>query len=164
MVEKSRNLSLVEFYSLLQLEWISYFVRSKIYKRDFADYYKKICKDKKEKIFSISRKNCLPNIFEDKNYLQKYLDQFLVDFGIPEFQYKDDKVKNKMSPWDRFYYFDKGVSVKFIRENKIEMGEIVYNDKKNSIVTVKSDDFDELYDLHYNNVCRLFPSDFFDIE
>ena len=161
MALKSRNLPLAEYYSNLQLEYISYYLRSKIYRKDFAENYRNICIGKAEKVKGIATKNCLPSIFTDKAYLEKYINLLIPSFGLPDFRYKDDVIKGKMEKWDSFYYFCKGVSVKFLVDEKINVGIVVKNDKENNILEVRCDGMEENYWVHYTKASRLFPEDFF---
>lgn len=156
----SRNIPLTELYSQLQLEYLSYFLRSKIYCKDFAENYKKVCEVKREKIEKISSRNTLPSIFNDILMKERYLEKFLNRTGTPEFTYKDDIIRMKMERWDRNYYFCKGTSIKLTVENYTTLGIVSNNDKNLCILTVR-DEFGIDHVVHYNNVCRIFPEDFF---
>lgn len=112
LVTKSRNLSLTDFYSILQLEYISYFIRSKIYPQEYAQKYVDYCVCKKEKIEKIGTKNDLPSIFNSTNIKEKYLDKFFSVYGLPNFEYRDDNSLRIMGHWDTVYWFTEGTSVK----------------------------------------------------
>ena len=156
---KSRHIPITELYSNLQMEYISYFVRSKIYFNDFSKNYSKICQQKKEKIDNISSRNHLPSIFNNESIRDKYVQKFLGDFGFPNFSYKDSVVKEKMQKWDRFYYFGSGVSVVFKEDDIPQLGVIVSNDKDLCLAVVK-DEFGVETDLHHSNLKRIFPESF----
>ena len=160
MVQKSRDISLIDLYSNLQLEFISYYVRSKTYCKDHAANYKEICKQKFEKIDVISRKNSLVSIFNDEETKLKYINRFLNETGEPNFTYKDNEIKQKMSRWDNFYFFNKGASVKFIINGSTKLGIVFHNNKYDKILTIK-DEFNKEFELHYSCVTRLFSEDFF---
>lgn len=161
MIEKSRNIPLSELYQLLQLEYISYFVRSKIYCRDFAENYAKICLRKRAKIENISQRNNLPSIFTDEVMKEKYISKFLNSSGIPNFTYKDQDIRNKMQRWDRHYYFNVGSSISMSREDEsVFLGVVTFNDKDDCIVKVK-DDNNEIQEFHYNLISRILPDNFF---
>jgi hypothetical protein len=160
MTEKNRDIPLSEFYYNLQIEYLSYFLRSKIYCKPFSENYFKICEAKKEKIERISVKNNLPSIFNSDFSKNKFLERFMVEWGPPNFAYKDEEIQFKMQCWDRHYFFSKGVSVKFILDGKVLTASIWGNDKQNEIVTV-IDENGVNRDLHYNNVSRIIPEDFF---
>lgn len=161
--QKSRNIPLTDYYSILQIEWLSYHIRRKLYRKDFADNYNKICIGKKDKIDGISNKNCLPSIFTDKEYLKKYIAQLVPEFGIPNFQYKDKETENKMKKWDIFYYFGKGASVKFINEDKLLIGTINKNDRNSEVLDIYCSETNKNYFIHYSKVSRIFSEDFFNI-
>lgn len=113
---KSRDLSLTDFYSILQQEYISYYIRSKIYPAEYADKYKNYCICKKEKIEKISQKNSLPSIFNSKSIKDRFLAEFFTEYGVPNFQYRDENSVRIMGKYDKIYYFKEGVSIK-IRDN-----------------------------------------------
>lgn len=159
--QKSRDISLTELYTVLQNEFLSYFIRKKLYCKEFSVNYDVVCNQKREKIEKISLKNNLPSIFNDKEMKERYLDRFLNETGVPNLTYKDEVIKKKMQRWDNWYYFTKGTSVKFKIDDRVELGVITSNDKDNCIVTIKSDQNQE-FDLHYSNITRLFTAEFFD--
>jgi hypothetical protein len=157
---KSRDISLVELYTALQNEYLSYYLRKKVYCKEFSVNYNAICLQKKDKIEKISSKNNLPSIFNDEHLKEDYLNKFINEAGIPNLTYKDEVIKKKMQCWDNWYYFTRGTSVKFKRNDRVELGVVLVNDKENCIVSIKDQNGLEL-DLHYSNVSRLFSEDFF---
>jgi len=156
---KSRDIPLTQLYSQLQLEYISYFLRSKIYCKDFAENYRTICEAKKLKIDKISSRNTLPSIFNNEETKERYIKEFLNEFGVPSFTYRDAAIDKKMSCWDRWYYFCKGTSVKLSNDNSTVLGIVNHNDKTQCILNV-IDEFKNEHTVHYNNVTRLFPEGF----
>lgn len=160
MSEKTRNIPLSDLYHNLQMEYLSYFLRTKIYCKNFSENYSKICTVKREKIERISSNNNLPSIFNSETSKAKFLDRFMAKWGSPNFTYKDEEVRKKMQCWDRHYFFSKGSSIKFILEGEVSLAVIQFNDKSNEIVTVV-DENGVRRDLHYNNVSRILPQDFF---
>jgi len=159
--EKSRDISLSDFFTILQVEWLSYWTRAKIYKKDFADNYAKICEGKRFKIESIAQRNNLPCIFTNSDYLKKYIDKFMPEYGLPNFQYKDQEIRDKMERWDKYYFFNKGCSVKFKYGGSIYTGVVAINKRKECMLVVNSPEFVEL-ELHYNNVSKILPDNFFE--
>jgi len=156
----SRNIPLADLYSCLQLEYISYFLRSKIYSKEFTESYKSICEAKKDKIDKIASKNGLPSIFNDVHYRDRYIKKFLNKSGVPNFTYKDDVIKKKMSCWDAHYFFQKGTSVKFDVNDETFVGNVIANDKTSSVARILGEDSVER-DLHYLNIARIFSEDYF---
>jgi hypothetical protein len=109
---KSRDLPITDFYSTLQREYISYFVRSKIYPTEYAKKYENYCTLKRDKIEKIGLKNGLPSIFTLESIKNRYIDAFFNAFGLPNFEYRDDNSRKIMGKWDRVYYFGEGTSIK----------------------------------------------------
>lgn len=109
---KSRNLPISDFYTILQQEFISYFIRSKIYPEPYASKYAQYCERKKEKIEMIGLKNALPSIFTSNTIKEKYLGRFFNQYGMPNFEYRDEKSIQMMGYWDKVYYFSKGTTVR----------------------------------------------------
>lgn len=156
----SRDIPLTELYSALQFEYLSYFIRAKIYCKNFAENYVKVCEQKKAKIETISSRNNLPSIFNSTEKRDQYLHKFLGETGTPLFTYKDCDIREKMEKWDRFYYFCSGTSISFQNGNEVILGVINFNDKEIQVVNL-TDEFGNKHTLHYNNIKRLFPEDFF---
>jgi len=130
-VQKSREIPKQEFYSLVQLEYLSYKVRELTYEREldkvrFAD----ICRMKKEKIDKYAERELMRSIFNDLDYRKKYLDLFFNEFGLPNFEYKDEQARKITGHWDKFHYFRAGQEVEIneiklpIRWNKPDSLEI----------------------------------------
>lgn len=155
----SRDIPLAELYANLQLEYISYFLRSKIYCKDFAERYATVCLAKKDKIEKISNRNSLPSIFNDSIEKEKYIQKFLNVAGVPNFTYRDEIIKEKMGCWDGSYYFFQGSSVKTSINERTVLGVILRTNRYKKIITI-SDEFKNEHTLHYNNVTRLFPENF----
>jgi hypothetical protein len=123
---KSREIPIFDYYSLLQVEWISYKVRELIYTRpEDKKKFNDISNMKRVKIESMMTKNCLPSIFNgDSVYLQKYFDKFFRSFGLPNFQVRDEYKKLIYNRYDALYWFSKRTEVKFKIEEEVEFGTI----------------------------------------
>lgn len=93
----SRNISTLQYFNVLQMEYILYEIRSKIYpyNKD-REKFKGVMEFKKKKIFDISIKNSLKNIFSDSLLLSEFYDEFMFLFLKDEIGTKKDKY---------FYYF-----------------------------------------------------------
>lgn len=114
---KSRSIPLQEYISRLQLEYLSYFIRSKIFEQPFNEKYSEFCKKKKETIEGFSLKNGRPCIFNDDNIRNKYIKEFFGDgFGLPLFQYRDEYQKQNIGFYDKKYYFPEGIIVMYNNE------------------------------------------------
>ncbi len=127
LVTKSRHLPLSDFYSILQLEYISYFVRSKIYPPEYAAKYSRYCDCKREKIDKIGDKNELPSIFNGEAVKNRYVDVFLNAYGLPNFEYRDENSVRIMGKWDRTYWFREGTRIKVRSDSELVHTVIVKN-------------------------------------
>lgn len=161
-VVKSRKIPLSEFYSILQLEYLSLYLRSKIFKEPFIQYNIDSCIGKRKKIESISRKNNLPNIFSSKKILEKYVDQLVNDWGVPNFQYKNEAIKDKIHIWDCVNYFTKGTLVKFRIGDEEYSGTILFNNFEDKICKVSSSNLKRNVDVAYGNISRAFSENFWE--
>jgi hypothetical protein len=95
-MKKSRDISILDFLENLQLEYLLYELRSKIYpKKDDKQKYKEIMQFKEDKIFDICSKNNLRNIFNDGEILQEIESKFYNEFGNPK----------EMTNRDKYFYY-----------------------------------------------------------
>ena len=116
MIEKrkSRSISLMDYYEILQLEFLSYYFRYMFYEREVdKDKYRDFCKKKRESIEKLSLRNCFGNIFTDEATKEKYLKKFLNEKGMPNFTYRDEHQKKHLGYWDKVYMFRSGSLVIF---------------------------------------------------
>ena len=98
-------MKITDYLDVLQREYISYFLRYKIYPQPYSDRYKEYCRTKREKIEDVSKKSGSPNIFDDLMVRQLYIDKFIRPFGLPVFEYRDDKSRMIMGRWDKIYFY-----------------------------------------------------------
>lgn len=124
---KSRDLSLADYYEILQKEYISYHIRAKVYPEEYANKYRKYCVCKREKIEKISNKNGLPSIFNLMSLRQRFFDEFFNLYGLPNFEYRDEKSRHIMGRWDKEYWFGTGVSIKVKTEDEILVVTVHHN-------------------------------------
>jgi len=153
VVTKSRDLPLVDFYTILQQEYISYAIRSKIYAPQYAIKYLSFCQHKKEKIEKIAIKNALPSIFSSTKTKEKYFSHFFNDKGLPNFQYRDEKSVKMMGYWDKVYWFSQGTSIKVSFAGELITTKILVNYPKQDKVSVKIDGL--TVDFEYNEISRI---------
>jgi hypothetical protein len=157
---KTRIIPISDFYTRLQLEYLSYRFRSMIYHRQFdKKKFAEICEKKKEKIDQIALENCLPSIFNNVEQQKKYLFRFFGTCGVPAFCYRDDYQTLIKGHWDLFYYFIPGASVKLQLHDDIEIGRIVFNDIAVRKISVEING--ATISALYQNVTRIFPSNFY---
>lgn len=117
---KSRNIPLMDYYDILQFEFLSYYLRYITYDRDIdKQKYFEFCKKKKSTIQNLSRRNCFPSIFDNKEFKLKKLNKFFNVSGMPNFLYRDDHQKQHLGFWDKIYYFKQETDVTYIKPNTI---------------------------------------------
>ncbi|MCK9543946.1 MAG: hypothetical protein M0R03_18150 [Novosphingobium sp.] len=110
---KSRNIPIQDYISILQLEYLSYMLRSKIYRSPFKEKYIDFCEKKKETIKTITLKVGRASIFTDDHIKQKYADEFFNNAGLPNFQYRDDYQRGVLGIHDKKSFFSVGTRVEF---------------------------------------------------
>ena len=162
LLPRTRIIPIGDFYTNLQLEYLCYKFRFFIYQRAFdKKKFADICSKKKEKIDQIALENCLPSIFNNPDQQQRYLQKFLGPAGMPNFRYRDDYQSRVKGYWDAWYYFIGGSSVRFTKDNEIEIGRIqecIISEKKVYILS----DGDGIVNRLFNEVTRIFPSTFYE--
>src|SRR5215210_2726524 len=87
--EKSRHLSILDFFETLQVEYILADLRHKIYPRlkDKA-YWERVKLGKRATIEKLATKNSLPSIFTDKEMLSVFDKKVYRDVSYPLFTYR----------------------------------------------------------------------------
>lgn len=160
---KTRDIPLCDLYFKLQMEWIGYKTRSLTYKHPYNEKYEKVfCDGKRKKIEAISLKNGLPSIFSNKNLMKKYMSKFFNEWGLPNFDYRDEKCEQMMSGYDKRYYFAVNSTVKVKLPDKEVLGEIIHNNTSKEILRVRIPDSDTTLEVDYSLSKRIFKSDFED--
>ena len=158
---KTREIPIGDFYERLQLEYLSYRFRALIYQRPFdKKKFTDICQKKKEKIDQIALENCLPTIFNHAGQQEKYLKRFFRDSGLPAFCYRDEYQEKVKGFYDVVYYFVVGSSVRFLEGKEVMIGrvqECMIPERKIIIETETGE-----VERDFNQVTRIFPSDFFE--
>ncbi len=91
-MSSSRNLPIVEYLRQLQLEYLLYQLRIKIYANsEDRKKFKEILTFKKEKITDICSNNGLFSIFDNEDVMRDVESEFYNEFGIPTIMTKKDK-------------------------------------------------------------------------
>jgi hypothetical protein len=92
----NRNLSILDYLKQLQLEYLLYELRIKIYpKSEDKKQYKKILDYKENKILDICKKNSLDNMFTNGEILKEIESDFYDQFGNPK----------ELTKRDKYFYF-----------------------------------------------------------
>ena len=130
---KSRHLSIVDYLDQLQKEYITADIRSKVsISKNDKEYYKTVMEHKKQKIVDISNRNSLPNIFTN-NQTKELLYSSIHRFGLPNYEYRDEYQKTRLSLKDKRNYFNQGSDVKINIGDNILIGKILKSDFTNNV-------------------------------
>lgn len=157
---KTRDIALCDLFSQLQLEYIDYKVKSLIYKAPYNEKYVKICKVKKDKIDKISIKNRLTSIFDSPKKYEDVKSRFFNEWGLPNFQYREPKIREQMSLFDNLYYFAQKSSVCIKIEGEEVLGEVLFNNVKEEILTVRIPGQKSSVLVDYSRSRRIFSRSF----
>lgn len=153
---KSRNLSIFEFFEILQLEYMTAELRKRIYPKP-ADkrYYTKVMSFKKDKIADIASRNTLPSIFNSVEEKRNLYRKFYNEKGLPNFVYRNDQDEEKFAPQDREHYYSQGAEVKVHTDEGIIVGEIYEVNFSKSIIFVKPRGEEESKPHSISNITRI---------
>ena len=111
-VSKSRNLSEEDYFSIIQKEWLSYKVRQLIYEKpEDKQKFEKWLDGKKVKIDSYANRKWVKSIFTSVTVRERYLNEFFPEFGMPNFEYKNEEHRIVSGKRDKFHYFNRGLEV-----------------------------------------------------
>ena len=146
---KSRDMAVQDTFHNLQLEWVCYYIRSKIYEPEWSiKMFTDICEGKKVKIDKLSLQNSVPSIFTKKERLIKYLNEFYPENNIPNFQYTP-KNQGKLERWDKHYFYKPGTFIIFEDESVQVLRNDTLNDTVDFITKRR-----QLMNVPYNEVRR----------
>lgn len=122
---KSRHLPILDFYEILQLEWICAGLRRKIYPRiKDKNYWERVQVGKKETILKLAEKNSLPSIFDDETMLRTFEKKIYKESSYPNFVYKDENNKHEQEFYDLQNYYLQGSDVRVLIDGDIKLGKI----------------------------------------
>jgi hypothetical protein len=104
-MNKTRNLSVAEYFQQIQREYLIADFRRKIYYsvKDKA-YWQKVLHYKEQKIQTISSRNCLNSILNSEKKMQELRDELFDKNGRPKFEMTADDSKNYYSTGNEFSY------------------------------------------------------------
>lgn len=123
--KKSRDLSILDFYEILQVEWICADLRRKIYpKIKDKNYWTKVAEGKKNTILRLAEKNSLPSIFDDESMLRIFEKKVYRENAYPDFVYKNEDNKIEQEYWDLHYYLYIYTQVRVNVAGEIKLGKI----------------------------------------
>jgi len=125
---KDRNLTILEYFEKLQIEYFICEIRRKIYPSPVDKrYYKKVMLMKKQKIDDISQRNNLDSIFTNDEVRIDFQKRVYPDVGMPKFDLTEQDIK---------YYYLEDTDVRVSGEKGI-LGKITKADLEGYIVFVK---------------------------
>lgn len=104
-MEKTRNLSVAEYYSVIQQEYLIAEFRKKIYynPKD-KNYYQRVMSHKEDKIRDISVRNHLESIFTNPDLMTEMRGNLFDYWGRPKFNMTPTDIQNYYSPGNEFSY------------------------------------------------------------
>ena len=156
MSKKSRDLSIIEYFERLQIEYVVAELRRKIYpkKRD-KEYYERVMDGKREKIEDISSRNGLDSIFTDKEVLAHYYGKVYSE-GLPNFTYRSKKERDLLEESDLQNYYFLGESFKVkVSENDYKIGELKDFDLKSGVAKIKLRYDEKVINCSIKNISRI---------
>lgn len=124
-LQKSRHLSILDFFESLQVEYIQADLRHKIYpKLKDKAYWGRVKEGKKQTIEKLAEKNSLPSIFTDIEMLRAFEKRVYRDVSYPTFTYRDDNHRMEQEYYDLRYYYNQGADVRVDSEGSVLIGKI----------------------------------------
>ena len=142
MDKKNRNLSVAEYFLIIQKEYLIAEFRKKIYfSKNDKIYYQRVMDGKKNKINDIAKRNRLDSIFNNFEKMEEMRAELFDKLGKPKFE---------MSPTDIENYYASGNEFSF-------RGDIWILDqiKEDGTLTLYSAKLQQYEDAKKENVCRI---------
>lgn len=156
MSRKSRDLPILDYYEILQKEYIVAELRRKIYpSKSDKDYYERVMDGKKEKIDDIAARNGLPSIFTDDDMKKRYYNEVYGD-SYPDFVYKSDREEEQLKPKDRDNYYQEGEDFKIVTgEDDFKFGTLISIDHDKEVAKLKVRYEEKMMTAHVDNIQRI---------
>lgn len=124
--KKSRNISILSYFNILQIEYLQAELRSKIYpkKKDKKYWGERVMEGKKTTIEEIAERNNIPSIFTDETMLREFQKKIYRDKSYPLFTYRDQEQKEQQEYLDLKYYYYVGSEVRIETLNEVMIGKV----------------------------------------
>lgn len=153
---KSRNIPPLEYFEVLQEEYICAAIRYKIYPRiSDKKYYQRVMEKKKDNIIDLGSRNFLTTIFDDSKLMREAYSKLLNEFGPPNFLYNPLLMKKYEENRDNLFPY-KGSLVRI--KSRPDLVFIVdYVDFEEQRVYVKEKDDQESEDFPNDVIEPLSP-------
>jgi len=142
MDKKNRNLSVAEYFLIIQKEYLIAEFRKKIYfSKNDKIYYQRVMDGKRNKINDIAKRNRLDSIFNNSEKMEDMRAELFDKLGKPKFE---------MSPTDIENYYASGNEFSF-------RGDIWILDqiKEDGTLTLYSAKLQQYEDAKKENICRI---------
>lgn len=151
-IQPIQEISPHKLFDVLQKEYLICILRSKIYPiKKHSEYWAKLAVQKKEKICHLKGKYSLLSIFDDEKILRMYERNVYNEYGLPNFYYPNDKVKDNQAYWDVKNYFSLGHQIRFINQfGKQCKGIIKECDLQNRVIKTETEE-----ELSFDVVSRI---------
>lgn len=103
--KKTRNLSVAEYFLVIQKEYLIAEFRKKIYfSKNDKNYYQRVMNGKREKIEMISKRNRLDNIFNNATKMEEMRNELFDRLGKPKFEMSQTDIDNYYSVGNEFSF------------------------------------------------------------
>lgn len=131
--QKTRNISIADYFIILQKEYLIADFRRKIYynPKDKA-YYQRVMQYKKEKIDNIAERNHLDSIFTNAEKRKELEKELFDENGLPKFDMTVKDLQNYYSFGNEFSYNGEIWILNKVIGNKLEL----FSAKENKIIEV----------------------------
>ena len=142
MDKKNRNLSVAEYFLIIQKEYLIAEFRKKIYfSKNDKIYYQRVMDGKKNKINDIAKRNRLDSIFNNSEKIEEMRAELFDKLGKPKFEMSLTDIEN---------YYASGNEFSF-------RGDIWILDqiKEDGTLTLYSAKLQQYEDAKKENVCRI---------
>lgn len=102
---KTRNLSVAEYFLVIQKEYLIAEFRKKIYfSKNDKNYYQRVMNGKREKIEIISKRNRLDNIFNNSDKMEEMRNELFDRLGKPKFEMSQTDIDNYYAIGNEFSF------------------------------------------------------------
>ncbi len=102
---EEEKLSMTKYMGVLQVEYMQYYWCKMVFDEGYKSKYGKLMKEHEVKIFDISKKLSIKNIFTNKSILKMYTFKLFPEKGAPNFKYRNEKAKNIMHKYNMEYFY-----------------------------------------------------------
>lgn len=136
--KKTRNLSVAEYFLVIQREYLIAEFRKKIYfsKSDKA-YYQRVMDGKRSKIEKISKRNRLDNIFNNEAKREEMWNELFDRLGKPKFELSETDVENYYAIGNEFSFHG---DIWILDQVNADETLTLYSEKKQEFETATKDE------------------------